>query len=79
MYEASIIVRDSCYCVDQTFDMTQTDIQQALSTFGKDMSLELWLALNSILSVKFGAIINNSNALLNAIVKHTENKLQHGN
>ena len=79
MYEASIIVRDSCYCVDQTLDMTQTDIQEALSTFGKDMSLELWLALNSILSVKFGVIINNSNALLNAIVKHTETKLQYGN
>ncbi len=30
MYEASMIVRYSCYCVDQTLDMTQADIQQAL-------------------------------------------------
>ena len=72
MYESSVLIRDACYCVDQSLDLTIDDIDKILSK-PEDISLAIWLGLSAILNVKHH--IKSNNAHLRTVEMYSENKL----
>ena len=72
MYESSMLIRDACYCVDQSLDLTVDDIDKILSK-SEDISLAIWLGLSAILNVKHHTESNNAH--LRTVEMYAENKL----
>ena len=59
MYESSALIRDACYCVDQSLDLTVDEIDKILSK-SENISLAVWLGLTAITLVKHHITPNNA-------------------
>ena len=75
MYESSVLIRDACYCVDQSLDLTVDEINKILSK-SEDISLAVWLGLTAITLVKHH--IKPNNAHLTTVVMYVEKLISNG-